>query len=382
MKIIKYTANSMPDAINQIRKELGPDAVILNSREIKQGGLFGMFKKRQIEVLAALDNQPATTEKRKQERTSSIEQNKTKNTPPRAIKNTYEDQSTVLREISHLKHMIVNHTMQSETQFPLDYDLVYNYLLEQEVNSELAKDIITSVLEQHGTNQVTTDALIEHVKTEINRRLHVVESRENHIPQKKIIQFVGPTGVGKTTTLAKVAANTMIEGKKKIAFITTDTYRIAAIDQLKTYAKILDVPIKVAYSASEYKEALHHFSHYDHIFVDTAGRNFREEKYLSQLRELIEMDKAHAETYLVLSLTAKQKDIIDIHHQFNKLPVQNIIFTKLDETETFGSLLNISIAAEKGITYITNGQDVPSDIITPTNEYITDLIVSRYEKND
>src|SRR5690625_3795717 len=190
MKIIKYTANSMPDAINQIRKELGPDAVILNSREIKQGGLFGMFKKRQIEVLAALDNQPATTEKRKQERTSSIEQNKTKNTPPRAIKNTYEDQSTVLREISHLKHMIVNHTMQSETQFPLDYDLVYNYLLEQEVNSELAKDIITSVLEQHGTNQVTTDALIEHVKTEINRRLHVVESRENHIPQKKIIQFV------------------------------------------------------------------------------------------------------------------------------------------------------------------------------------------------
>ena len=102
---------------------------------------------------------------------------------------------------------------------------------------------------------------------------------------KKYINIVGPTGVGKTTTLAKVAAETMLNQRKKVAFITTDTYRIAAIDQLKTYAKILNIPIEVAYNLEDFKRAADRFSHYDIVFIDTAGRNFRNEQYVKDLEK-------------------------------------------------------------------------------------------------
>src|SRR5699024_10910696 len=130
---------------------------------------------------------------------------------------------------------------------------------------------------------------------------------------KQFIQFVGPTGVGKTTTLAKVAAKTILEQKKEDAFITMDTYRIAAIDQLKTYARILDVTIEVAYSLEDYKQALQKFQQYDYIFVDTAGRNFRNLQYIQELKKMLTIDERRVETVLTLALTAKAQDISDIY---------------------------------------------------------------------
>ncbi len=202
-------------------------------------------------------------------------------------------------------------------------------------------------------------------------------SKEEMGFNKKYINIVGPTGVGKTTTLAKVAAETMLNQRKKVAFITTDTYRIAAIDQLKTYAKILNVPIEVAYNLEDFKRAADRFSHYDIVFIDTAGRNFRNEQYVKDLGNIIDFSN-DLETYLVLSLTSKQTDMDAIYRQFSTIPIKQVIFTKADETATYGSMINFIQRNQIAPFYITNGQNVPDDIVRATPTNIVNTILGAY----
>src|SRR5699024_11151602 len=162
----------------------------------------------------------------------------------------------------------------SDTQFSVPYDLAYQFLLDQDVELSLAQSLINRVIKAHELTHI--EATEKTVKDSLENLLHEQledVSFEGITFDKQIIQFVGPTGVGKTTTIAKIAAHCMLEHKKKIAFITADTYRIAAIDQLKTYARILDIPLKVAYSKKDFKQAIESFQAYDLILVDTAGRN-------------------------------------------------------------------------------------------------------------
>lgn len=373
MKVKKYVAKSMPEAMNLIKKDLGKDAVILNSKEIKTGGIFGLFKKKNIEVIAALDETVSRKEKvhtkRKLEQIESFQPKRQKS-----------DQSNeLLAEIKHLKALIASQSFHSEHNFPAPFEHVYQFLIEQEVNSELAKELVESMIDKNQNQEDLSP-------TEIRSLLrNVIENRLNELQfdginyDRKIIQFIGPTGVGKTTTLAKVAAQSILEHKKKIAFITADTYRIAAIDQLKTYARILNVPVEVAYSIEDYKNALNKFQDYDIIFVDTAGRNFRDVRYVQELKEVVSFESLNVSTYLVLSLTMKAQDMIDIYRQFDQIPIEKIVFTKMDETLTYGSVLNICLNENIGIAHFTNGQNVPDDIVHVNPSFISDLIVSRYE---
>ena len=162
---------------------------------------------------------------------------------------------------------------------------------------------------------------------------------------KKYITLIGPTGVGKTTTLAKIASKAVIEYKKKIAFITTDTYRIAAVDQLKTYAKILNVPIVVCYNMDDFQNAIRKFDGYDHVFIDTAGRNFRNKKYVRDLKQSMDFNE-QMETHLVFSLTAKESDMEEIYNRFSSIPIDKFLFTKMDETADYGSLINLPLKFE------------------------------------
>lgn len=372
MKIKKYIASTMPEAMNLIRKELGSEAVILNSKEVKQGGFLGFFKKKKIEVFAALDEDPFHNEKISFKTTSDVKQHLP------VVEEKDNSNQAVLNEINYLKKLIEHQSNDKENTFPPAYQLIYEHLIQQEVAEPLAKDILNEVISVQEGKQIepTPANIIKQVGKELTKRLSN-HSFEGITYNKKIIQFVGPTGVGKTTTLAKVAAKSMLEDLKQVAFITTDTYRIAAIEQLRTYAKILDVPIEVAYSPEDYQKAVNKFASYDLILVDTAGRNFREEQYIKNLQEntLLEHD---SETYLVLSLTAKQKDLIDIQKQFQAIPIKEIIFTKLDETTQFGSLLSIVSEMNRGIAYLTNGQDVPDDLVKPSPEEITELIIGDF----
>lgn len=372
MKVKKYVAPTMPEVMSKIRKELGPEAVILNSKEIKHGGFLGLFKKKNIEVVAALDPEPIIPKSTGTVQTPSVF-NEATIKPEK--NNTNSD---VLQEIKYLKRILEQQASQTKNNYLPDYQLVYQHLLDQEVDANLAGEIIDTVVKQHEENKEIPipKTIIRDTQLEIKKRLHEF-SFEGISDMKKIIHFVGPTGVGKTTTIAKVAANSMLKDHKKVAFITTDTYRIAAIDQLKTYARILDIPIEVAYTLEDYQVAIKKFASYDVILVDTAGRNFRDDKYINELKHVIHFD-VNAETYLVLSLTAKAQDVTDIQEQFHKLSLKKVIFTKVDETKQYGSMLNIVLNHHVGIAYVTNGQEVPEDLIQPTPEKISKFIVNGY----
>src|SRR5699024_7414087 len=273
MKVKKFIATTMPEAMQQIRTELGSEAVILQSKKIKQGGFLGFFQKSKFEVIAALDPQPVS---RKQEQDLNLQSEKKVKDSFTTSNNSHE--KDVISEIKHLKKLLEQQSLSDDDLFKPDYQIVYNYLLTQEVERDLAKDIINSVVEKHNLNEQSPhiSEIVSHTEREIEQRLGLL-SFEGMTYSSRIIHFIGPTGVGKTTTLAKLAARSMLLDKKKVAFITTDTYRIAAIEQLKTYARILDVPVEVAYSIEDYQDAIEKFSHVDLIFVDTAGRNFRHE---------------------------------------------------------------------------------------------------------
>ncbi|MFZ3576624.1 flagellar biosynthesis protein FlhF [Virgibacillus sp. DJP39] len=371
MRVKKYVAATMPEAMHQIRKELGVDAVILNSKEVRNGKLFGLFKKRNIEVIAALDPEPKMPKPKVKNELPDI--NIDKKTGNSHVKND----SNVLNEIKQLKKLVEFQNQQVKSKFSTQYNIVYQHLMSQEVSESLAAEIVNSIIEKHGeNNDFDQHTIFQDTMKEITNRISSL-SFEGITYDKKIIHFVGPTGVGKTTSIAKVAAKSMLKDQKKVAFITADTYRIAAIEQLKTYAQILDVPLEVAYDIKDYKNAVEKFSDFDLILVDTAGRNFRDERFVHELKQSIDFNN-EIETYLVLSLTAKPNDLQKISEQFKHIPIKEYIFTKIDETRQYGSMLNIALANKTGIAYMTNGQDVPDDIIKPNPQKISEYIVGEY----
>ena len=367
MRIKKYVAATMPEAMNVIRKELGPEAVILNSKEVKRGGFLGLFKKKRIEVIAALDPHPLERQEEQPRIKKTVEQ-------PFVLMNEEKDNNEILSEIKHLKKIIEIQSQQAGADLLPDYQLALKHLLDQEVDASIAEKFIQDVAKSYESNekQPNVTEIFTAMETVIEEALHKF-SFNGISGDKRIVQFVGPTGVGKTTTIAKVAAHLMLKDKKKVAFITTDTYRIAAIEQLKTYARILNVPMEVAYNVSDYKKAVEKLDAYDFILVDTAGRNFRDAKYVNELQEMMG-DFEEIATYLVLSLTAKPKDLLEIYDKFYRIPLTEVIFTKSDETTQYGSMLNIVLSKQIGIAYVTNGQDVPDHLLRPTPKDISRLI--------
>lgn len=364
MKVKKYLASTMPEAMQQIRKELGADAVILSSKEVQTGGVLGLFKKRKIEVVAGLDPEP-------------LERKQTTKPPANEklqVKTDREQPERVMEELQHLKKLIETQTTASGMPFSPDYQLVYQHLLDQEVTESLAHSLIDELVAEHQKlEHHPSAAQMKHSLGELIRQKLEPHSFQGISYAKKVIQFAGPTGVGKTTTLAKIAAGCVLKDHKKVAFITRDTYRIAAVEQLKTYARILDIPVAVTYNQEDYQAAVATYCDYDLILVDTAGRNFRDNTHIHDLEQTM---KEGTETYLVLSLTAKAADTMKIYQQFRHISLTSLIMTKLDETRQYGSMLNLIAEQDIGIAYLTNGQDVPDDLFTPTpaiiSQYITD----------
>jgi flagellar biosynthesis protein FlhF len=192
--------------------------------------------------------------------------------------------------------------------------------------------------------------------------------------QSRVVAFVGPTGVGKTTTIAKIAAVELLKNKRKVGLITADTFRIAAVEQLKTYANILQIPVEVVFSTEEVAEAIDKLKDRDLILIDTAGRNYGDTVFVEKLNEFLKASQPD-ETCLVLSLTTKSADLEHIVANFEGVEIDKFIFTKLDETSSYGALYNLAHRFRKPLAYLTTGQNVPDDIEVATPERIAKLVV-------
>ncbi|WP_226665673.1 flagellar biosynthesis protein FlhF [Metabacillus litoralis] len=383
MKVKKYIAPSMQEAMKKIRSEMGNDAVILNSKMIYTGGFLGLFSKKKIEVIAAMD---PDVPKVKQEHSIITQQVKVKSEDPIRPKQdtlnatskqiTSSDNKPLLDEIIEMKKMIKSISANEKTEFyPEPLQEISSKMTKREVNPDVRGQIMSELLEYwYKVNGQATKEQLKAKENELFIQLLKDIDFSGISYKKKYINVIGPTGVGKTTTLAKLAAECVIQKQKKVAFITTDTYRIAAIDQLKTYAKILNVPLEVCYSIEDFKEAQDKFAMYDYIFIDTAGRNFLDSQYVNDLKKIIDFND-EMETFLVLAATAKSVDMLAVYEQFSVIPINKLIFTKMDETSTRGTLFDVILKTKKGIAYTTHGQNVPDDIEMATREKIVNQIL-------
>ncbi len=367
----------MPEAMKMIRAELGNEAVILNSKIVHKAGFLGLFRKKNIEVIAAIDPitttpKPVLKEKPKKPNTE-IQLEAPITQVASNISTT--DVMDELRELKELMARISLKDGQVVEQYPVQIKKIDSLLVEQELELAVRQEITSSLLKQWYSHQeqLTNKQLIQYLRQQLINKLTTL-SFGGITYKKKYVSVVGPTGVGKTTTLAKLAAEAILRDGKKVAFITTDTYRIAAIDQLKTYAKILGVPIEVSYNIDDFRKAKERFSDYDVVFIDTAGRNFRNRQYVEDLKKIIDFDK-NLETFLVLSSTSKQSDMTEIYKQFALIEIEKCIFTKIDETAHYGQMVNFILQHKLGVAYITNGQNVPDDIKPATPATIVNTLV-------
>ncbi|MGG4496751.1 flagellar biosynthesis protein FlhF [Brevibacillus reuszeri] len=446
MRVKRYLVDTMPEAMEKIRVDLGMDAVILNSKPVKSGGFFGMFSKQQIEVIAAVDErasqredvgfsaadrpkdvssklqtqtgtytaqqayrrptvprpavekptstaveqptweQPVTAEQAKQvlreETAVTLEQHvpRQRAVEEASIKreaSTIGQNDVLANEVRDMRQMfqklLVNDLSQ---QLPQAIQDVRKRLLEQEVTEELTAEIVRQLMAKPAPGNEWTK---EEAQVGCHRIISELMKPRTEASAKldRNVQyafFFGPTGVGKTTTIAKLAANSMLKEKRKIGFITADTYRMAAIEQLKTYANILNVPMEVVFSPKEMQQAMERLSDCDLIFVDTAGRNFRNDEYVQGIRELVEQG-TNSMNYLVLSLSTKYNDMKAIIDNFGEVPVKHVIFTKADETQSFGSIVNVCQNTNLDLSYITTGQNVPDDIALATPDMVAAMIM-------
>lgn len=370
MKMNKYTADSMTEAMSKVRADLGDDAVILNSKVVYSKGFLGLFKKKSIEVFAGMDRPELPTKQIK------FKQNELEKTATSNDSVSLE----LKKELTDIKALV--QSMQrpiEQSKYPEEIEVFLNFLRNQEINQEL----ITRIGDELFDNQKETDSE-QHLYDFRQSAEKIIKEELKDLPfgghsyHKKYINVLGPTGVGKTTTIAKMAAHAVLQKKKKIGFITTDTYRIAAIEQLKTYAGLLQAPVEVVYNSEDFANTLDIYSNRDLVYIDTAGRNYKEIKFVEDVKKLINFEE-NVESYLVLSSTAKEKDMETIVEQFLSFPIEQFIFTKVDETNSIGSILNLMLKYKKGLAYYTDGQEVPEDINEASIDSLLKLIFKGYE---
>ena len=245
-------------------------------------------------------------------------------------------------------------------------DACIRLVREQLINNEVEENYADLILDEIK-NTIKKDTAIDQILASIYQKIVLKLGKTNLIKgageQTKYIYFIGPTGVGKTTTIAKIASDLKLHKKVKLALITSDTYRIAAVEQLRTYANILGVPLKVVYSDEEMKKAKEEYADYDVVLIDTAGRSHKNMEQTEDIERLIKaIPEEMRDVYLVLSATTKYKDLVKISETYTKVTKYNLIFTKLDETCCIGNILNVKMLTGAALSYSTSGQTVPDDI--------------------
>lgn len=348
MKIRRYMASNMQEALLKVKMDLGSEAVILNTRKVKRQGFAKFFKPPLVEILASLDEE--------EDKKVEVDDEKIN-----ALESKVKDMEGMLDKIcKQMSEKLVEVKSLDKTE--KIYDVIIENMRQNDVDEEVINDIVESLKKQGLEENSNVNEIFVMFRKEIIRKLNQSSSITVEDGKKpKVIMFLGPTGVGKTTTLAKIAANFMIREKKKVGLITADTYRIAAVEQLKTYSEIMGAPVTVIYSPNEIKDAIKKNEDADLILIDTPGKSHKNKKHFDEIKDLVTHANAD-EIYLLISASTKMKDCKEILKAYNFMKDYKLIFTKVDETESLGIVLNVVNSTGKRLSYFTTGQSVPDDI--------------------
>jgi len=351
MRIKKFTANNYTDALEQVKNELGDDALIMNTRSIKpESPLSSSIAATKVEITAAVEFKEPVV--------SNFEEE------------LHLDEEKGL-DIKSLIFNLLSENSQAQTLGlkPSQFE-IYSQLVENGLDERLASKILIKA-------KAETDAKPGKEKIRAMDLMQKIIPFEGEINLKsegpKIVAFVGPTGVGKTTTIAKIAADYAIRKNKKVALVSLDTYRLGAVNQLEIYGDIMQLPVETAERSQELLEVVKRHSDKDLILIDTTGRSHRDKDHSRQLKEIFAM-VGGVETHLVLSVAAQEKQFISTYQQFLTLGVDRVLFTKLDEGISFGSIFNFSVRNRIPLSYFTMGQNVPEDLEIAAPEKVISLI--------
>ncbi|MBO5325606.1 MAG: flagellar biosynthesis protein FlhF [Lachnospiraceae bacterium] len=397
MIIKKYQGKTEAEAMENAKKELGDSIVLMNVKTVKPKGLSKLIKKAYVEITVAKEEEREVTVHKENvavslssshtKQTTSGNAEKEKNSQIISEERLLEEkldslhslleqqiqrreEVKVAEEPEEVRETKDNKNSNESAQEDADktkavLSLIRETIVENEVEPKYADSILDEIEKNLKANMP-----MEHILSNVYQRMILRFGKPECIePAKegpKVVFFVGTTGVGKTTTIAKIASKFVVEEKKKLALLTADTYRIAASEQLRTYANILEVPFRVIYTPEELGDAIKDFSSYDYILVDTAGHSQNNDKQRDDMADFVKFaqGKAEQEIYLVVSATTKYKDLKSIADKYKKMFDYKMIFTKLDETSEYGNLLNMKIYTGASMSYITCGQNVPEDIET------------------
>ncbi len=420
MIIKKFTAETMPEALRMVKQELGEDAVILQSRKVDKGGLLSFMGKQVIEVTAATPDEhvpesirsmklsdekrktlerssspkpgkpaddggwtspaqkPGPAEKLAQQAESWVEAKK----PGKATAGDDSSMQSVQSELSELrdtvKDLATHLKYKNAPSLPDKLKQRWMNLVENGVGERIAHDICQKLYIELKGDELEDDTVIDPAFHEmIAARFSTGRlSSHRHENRPLVVALIGPTGVGKTTTLAKMATNRLIYGGKSVALVSTDTYRVAAVEQLQTFAGIAGVSMDVVYRPEELPKAIRRQQGKDVVLIDTAGRSQNDSGALLELKEF--MDEAQAdEVVLVLSAGTRVEDQKEIIRRFGIVPCSRVVLTKLDEIATPGHLLDVADLLKRQWVFLTTGQNVPDDILPADPEMLAEMMTSR-----
>lgn len=438
MLVKTFQAASMPEALRMVKAELGPDAMILSTKKERVGGFFGFFSKQVYRVTAAIDpvRKPAPPpaasvvyrEAAPRERTAREEMESSMLAPlARELKDLREKVESLTRreeearaeaksadgveaveqldsginfkniprsDLEEIKKLLLATLVKSQeggtkdVQWPTiadgsplqgqsgadllpDDSPLARELAASGVSTELIRKIVDTLntLPLESGNQTIKGRLGE----TLGRLIKFAGTLKLKKNSPRIIALVGPTGVGKTTTTAKLAAMYALNKGNKVALITMDIFRVGAVEQLKTYSRIMGIPLEVASTPKELEKAVEKHSSCDLIFIDTAGRSHKDKEKLDEMKNFLE-DKIPMEVYLCLSATTKDRELEEILNRFRIFQVSKVVFTKIDECESFGNMVNLLMKDNLQIAYFTTGQRVPEDIEIATPAKLADMI--------
>ena len=423
MKLKRFEALSLQEALQAVKAELGPEAVIVSSRRIqKGGGLFGLLSQSVIEVTAAVDRSSHVEQERAnpdRSLQSLIAKRLVPDTPAFEHTKSKKEQSfsealhvaTVLDPVTqHLQEMreeikrlreeqrdpervlgplrqeleglriVVGEVLGSQMHkrvegLPGDVMEVYQSLVSHGVNPQTAHHLLRAVVETLGTAGLgNREALTSLLWERMEEALAVSGPAVSRQYGQKMMMLVGPTGVGKTTTIAKLAGLARQQDEhRRTVLITLDTYRVAAVEQLRVFAKILKIPLEVAVSHKDFVECMGRHQDADLILIDTAGRSPKDRAGHDELIA-ITRGQFQMETHLVLAAPMAESVQMETIHRYQSIPVHKLMITKLDEMSTGGSLYNVLSQAGLPVSYLSSGQRVPEDLEIATRTRLVELV--------
>jgi flagellar biosynthesis protein FlhF len=391
MEIKTFKAKTMRDALDLVRRELGPSASVLHTRELNSGLVGRILFGRKYEVAAsAAVNVPSRMPEEYQVSGVRCQESEIGHASPEP-RHPIEDSTRRTPDTRHLAldvdyrsqyrddfrrqvagqldelHAMVEKLCQRAASNPA-HDLpealfsVFTDMIEAEIDEGIARAWIDRIRQSRDSNELTDAMLVKaRVAQLLEDEIRVQGPITTDSDKCRVVALVGPTGVGKTTTIAKLAANYRLREKRRVGLLTVDTYRVAAVEQLRTYADIIDLPMEVVATPREMREAVARMSHLDLILMDTAGRSPRDEIKIQELKSMLAEAEAD-DVHLVLSSTAGAKNLLATAERFADVGITALLLTKLDEANSLGHLVSLVRGCRLPISYLTDGQNVPDDI--------------------